>query len=112
MPQVSEVGLAQLVMMLPRARPGGTRSDAMAPAIVPRKNGVMTEENANAAPNRRRCQSSVTALQNDDADPRAMTPTASRVSVLKSVEATAENRGGNAVQTTTRTKISQTWLAS
>jgi len=58
MPQVNEVGLAQLVMMLPRARPGGTRSDAMAPAIVPRKNGVMTEENANAAPNRRRCQSS------------------------------------------------------
>ena len=80
MPQISEVGLAQLVMMLPRARPGGTRSDAIAPAIVPKKKGVTMEENANAAPNNRRCQSSVTALRNANADPRAMMPIATRVS--------------------------------
>ena len=80
MPQISEVGLAQLVMTLPRARPGGTRPEAIAPAIVPKKKGVTMDENANAAPNNRRCQSSLTALRKANADPRAMMPIATRVS--------------------------------
>ncbi len=49
-PASSEVGFSQLPSTSPRAMPGGTRPEAIAPATVPRKNGVTTDELANAAP--------------------------------------------------------------
>ncbi len=52
------------------------------------------------------------ALRNANAEPRAMTPSATSVSGMYSVEEMAANSGGNAVHISTSTKISQTWLAS
>jgi hypothetical protein len=106
------VGFSQLVTTFPRASPGGTRPDATPPAIAPRKNGVTTDENANAAPNIRCCHTSVAAFRNANAEPRAITPSATSVSGMYRVEAIDANSGGNAVHISTRTKISQTWLAS
>ena len=108
----TETGFHQLVTASPVPIPGGTRPDATPPATAPRKNGVMTEEAANAAPNRRRCQTCVTVLRNANAEPRTMIPNAARVSGMYRVEATAPNSGGKQVHSTTSTKISQTWLAS
>ena len=47
-----------------------------------------------------------------NAVPRKMIPIAARNSGIESVEKTEPNATGNAVQTITSTKISQTWLAS
>jgi hypothetical protein len=41
-----------------------------------------------------------------------ITPNAARVRGMIMVDITAANTGGNPVQSTTRAKISQTWLAS
>lgn len=49
-----EVGFHQLVTMSPAAMPSGMRPEAIPPATVPRKNGVRTEDAANAVPNSRR----------------------------------------------------------
>ena len=46
----------------------GTRPEATAPAAAPRKNGVMTDERAKAAPKIRRCHTSVTVFRNANAD--------------------------------------------
>jgi hypothetical protein len=104
----AETGLTQLVIASPRASPGGTRPEATAPAAAPRNHGVITEENANAAPNSRRAHPASIALRNANAAPRAMTPSATSVSGTYSVEEIAANAGGNAVHSRTRTKISQT----
>ena len=100
------------MIALPAPTAAGTRPAATAPATVPRKNGVITEENAKAAPKIRRCHTAVTLLRNANAEPRAITPNAAQVSGIHRVEATAPNSGGNAVHIMTSTKISQTWLAS
>ena len=47
-PPTHDVGPVQLVHRSPR--PSGTRPPAIAPGIMPRKNGVMTDDAANAAP--------------------------------------------------------------
>jgi hypothetical protein len=73
---------------------------------------VSTEEAANSPPNRRRWARFVLALRNAKAAPRAMIPSATRVNGMYRVDMTAANTGGNAVHSSTTTKISQTWLAS
>ena len=108
----TEVGFHQLRSRSPAASPAGTRPDAMAPATVPRKNGVSTDEDANAAPNTRRCHGTVLVLRNAKAAPRAMMPSAARVSGTYRVDITAAKTGGNPVHSSTRMKMSQTWLAS
>ena len=52
-PVMTDIGFSQLVIASPGAIPGGTRPDATPPAAAPRKNGVTTDEDANAAPNSR-----------------------------------------------------------
>src|SRR5437879_13328818 len=85
-------------MTSPLAVPSGTRPDAMAPAIVPRKNGVITDESANAAPKMRRSHSSLSALRNANAEPRKMMPSAAAVSGMYNVDAMAAKTAGNPVQ--------------
>jgi hypothetical protein len=86
--------LSQLVIRLPRALPGGTRPVATPPATAPRKKGVSTEDAAKLAPKTRLSHIASTTLG------------------MIMVDITAANTGGNPVQSTTRAKISQTWLAS
>ena len=50
----STVGFTQLVITSPARSPAGTRPDATPPTTAPRKNGVTSEDNANAAPKNRR----------------------------------------------------------
>src|SRR4029077_17052652 len=109
---ISDVGLSQLVITSPRAMPTGTRPEAIAPATVPRKKGVTTDDAAKAIPNARWSDSSDTAPRKAKAEPRRITPNATAVSGTYSVDAIAEKTVGNPVQVTTRAKISQTWLAS
>jgi len=87
---------------------------ATAPAMVPRKNGVTTEEAAKQAPKRRLSHSSDsgTALRKAKAAPRMITPKATAVSGRYSVDMIEANASGKPVHSTTRAKISQTWLAS
>jgi hypothetical protein len=92
--------------------PGGTRPVATPPATVPRKNGVTTEEAAKLAPKMRFSQRASVTLRKANAAPRMITPNAARVSGMMSVDITDANASGNPVQSTTTTKISQTWLAS
>lgn len=107
-----EVGLTHAPTRSPLARPGGTRPDATAPATVPRKNGVSTDDSAKAAPNRRCCHSSVLLLRNANAAPLPMIPKAASVRGMYSVDITAAKTAGKPVHSITSTKISQTWLAS
>src|SRR6202035_4744234 len=107
-----DVGLSQLEMTLPCAMPRGTRPDEIAPATVPRKNGVTTDEIANAAPKGRCNDSPVTAPRKANAEPRRMMPIAVAVSGMYKVEAIAANTVGKPVQVTTSAKMSQTWFAS
>src|SRR5258706_14388775 len=93
-PPSTEVGFHQLRTRAPAANPGGTRPDAIAPATVPRKNGVSTDEVANAAPNRKRCHSTSAALRKAKAAPRAMMPSAASVSGRDSVDMTAAKTRG------------------
>src|ERR1700688_673397 len=51
-PPISEVGLIHEPTRSPYP-PAGTRPEAMAPATVPRKNGVISDEPAKIAPNKR-----------------------------------------------------------
>src|SRR6185312_4729902 len=81
-PVITDTGFHQLVIALPAPTAAGT---------VPRKNGVITEEKAKAAPKIRRCHTAVTLLRNANAEPRAITPNAAQVSGIQRVEATAPN---------------------
>src|SRR4051812_34547164 len=92
--------------------PGGTRSEAIAPAAAPRKNGVNTDDAANATPKSRCRDNSRLALRNANAAPRPIMPNATRVSGMYNVDAIAANTGGKTVHKRTSTKINQTWLAS
>ena len=104
--------MSQLRSTSPAPTRVGTRPEAIAPVAAPRKNGVTTEERAKAAPKSRRSAGSVTDLRKAKAEPRRMTPKATAVSGTESVAMIAANAEGNAVHTTTRAKMSQTWLAS
>jgi hypothetical protein len=73
---------------------------------------VISEDSANDAPRKRRMPRVVTLLRNANAAPRAIMPNAARVSGMYRVVTTAANAPENAVQSTTSTKMSQTWLAS
>src|SRR5215213_11443854 len=111
-PPSTDVGFTQLVTTSPSAMPGGTRPEATPPTTAPRKYGVTRDDRAKPAPRKRRIGSVVMLLRKAKAAPRAIMPNAARVSGMYSVVTTAANAPENAVHSTTRTKISQTWLAS
>ena len=56
------------------------RPEATAPAMAPRKKGVMTDEAAKAAPRPRRAGTPWNCLRNTKAEPRRMMPMATAVS--------------------------------
>src|SRR5829696_7582943 len=103
-----EVGLIQLDHGSPALPPAGTRPDAMAPATAPMQNGTITDEVANAAPKLRWLDVRVTSLRNAKAEPRNTMPSAAIESGTKSVSMIDANASENAVQSTTRQKMSQT----
>src|SRR5258708_9705579 len=106
-----DVGLVQL----PSGSPPplvGTRPEAIPPATVPRKNGVITDDTANATPNIRCCDKVSETLPNANPARRPTIPTAASANGMYSVSMIAANAPGNAVQRTTRQKINHTWLAS
>src|SRR3954470_18774844 len=111
-PPSTEVGLFQLVTTLPVAMPGGTRPEATAPTIAPRKYGVTTDDSANDAPRNRCIRGVVMVLRKANAPPRTTIPKPASVNGMYSVEATAAKAVGKPVHSTTSTKISQTWFAS
>src|SRR3954470_12732535 len=111
-PPSTDVGLIQLVITFPSAMPGGTRPEATPPTTAPRKKGVTSEDRAKPAPRKPRMGSVGMLLRKAKAAPRAIIPKAASVNGMYSVVTTAAKAPENAVQSTTRTKISQTWLAS
>ena len=107
----SEVGVTQTEKPF-RAPVSGTCPAAMAPATVPRKKGVRTEEMANTAPLARWAAVRTETLRKAKPEPRSTMPRAASPSGTYSVRITAANPTGKALQATTRQKISHTWLAS
>jgi hypothetical protein len=111
-PISTEVGFSHDDHTSPAALPTGTRPDAIPPTAAPRQKGISTEEEANSAPSTRASRIVPACPRSANAAPRKMIPSAARKSGTESVEKIEPNATGNAVQTTTRTKISHTWLAS
>ena len=84
----------------------------MAPTTVPMKNGVSSEEKAKVAPAARCWGSRDSSSRKANPAPRSTIPARASHSGSAAVVITAANACGNAVQKMTRSKISQTWLAS
>ena len=84
----------------------------MPPATAPKQNGVSTDEPANAMPLSRCSAVRIDTFRNAKPDPRSTMPNAAMPSGTYSVVMIAANACGNPVQSTTRQKISQVWLAS
>ncbi len=84
----------------------------MAPATAPMQNGTSTDDAANAAPKFRWLDVRVTSLRNAKLEPRNTMPSAAIDSGTNSVSVIDANASENAVHSTTRQKISQTWFAS
>ena len=95
-----------------RHRRPGTCPDATAPTTQPRKKGTSTDESANVAPSARASEIVAASPRRANAAPRRMIPTAARNSGTYRVSMIGPKAFGKHVQSTTRTKISQTWLAS
>ena len=111
-PTTSESGLSQLDTASPAALPTGTRPPAIAPTTVPMKNGVSSEATSKSPWETTRPRDRRAALWKANPDPRRTMPSAARLSGMNSVEKIASNADEKPVHSTTRTKISQTWLAS
>ena len=111
-PISSESGLSQLVTASPAALPVGTRPPAIAPTTVPMKNGVSSDAKPNDDWASARPRKRPAVLWNANPAPRKTMPRAARLSGMNSVEKMASNAAENAVQSTTSTNTSQTWLAS
>jgi hypothetical protein len=71
--------LIQLDTGSPAIPPAGTRAEAMAPAIVPKQYGTITDEMAKAAPKLRLSRVRNTALRKAKPDPRSTMPKAAMV---------------------------------
>ena len=105
--------MIQLSTGSPASPPAGTRPVAMAPAIAPKQYGTSKRADANAAPK-------ATAVAGRGAPscgtrssaPRSTMPSAARVSGTNRVRVIDAYAVGNDVQSTTKMKISHTWLAS
>ena len=92
--------------------PTGTLPATIAPTTVPMKNGVSSDASPKMTSAARLAPIRLAVLWNAKPAPRSTIPSAARLSGMNSVEKIASNALENAVQSTTSTKISQTWLAS
>ena len=111
-PPSNEVGLTQLPTGSPPMPVAGTRLGRDAAGHRTMKNGVITDDRAKAAPVARCSRVRRATLRKAKPDPRNTMPSAARPRGMYSVRMMAAKAGGKAVQSTTRQKISQTWLAS
>ena len=111
MPPTSEVGPVHEVHRSPGPW-AGTRPEATAPAMVPNRNGVTTEDVANITPWNRARASVGDILRNANAAPRITIPAPARQNGTNSVSMIEANASGKPVQRYTSTKTSHTWLAS
>ena len=111
-PVSSETAFSQLVSGSPSALPSGTRPEATAPTTVPMKKGVSSDESPKHARARRRSRARGASRWKANPAPRSTIPRAARLSGMNSVEKIAAKADENAVQRTTSTKISHTWLDS
>src|SRR5204863_8074938 len=96
----------------PAAFPTGTRWAAIAPTTVPRANGVRIDESENAVSTTRCSFRSAVPARSAYVVPRKMIPIPAMNSGTARVEAIDPNAVGYPVQTTTRTKMSQTGFAA
>ncbi len=76
------------------------------------KNGVSSDESPNRRSASLRPLSLRAVLWKANPEPRSTMPSAARLSGMNNVEKIEANAVENPVQSTTSTKISQTWLAS
>ena len=76
------------------------------------KNGVSTDETANSRSAQRAGPVARATSWKAKPAPRSTIPSAARLSGMNSVDMIAAKAAGNAVHSTTSTKISQTWFAS
>ena len=106
-----DVPLHQLVNRSPLPS-AGTRPEATAPTTAPMKNGVSSDEMANDAPSTRCTASRPATWRRAKLAPRRTMPSAASESGTNSVVPIAEKASGNPVHSTTRMKMSHTWLAS
>ena len=90
----------------------GTCPVATAPTTVPMKNGVISEEDAKVAPVSCCTRIRWAVCRKANPTPRSTMPSSDRLSGTNSAVMMAANAGGNAVHSSTRMKISHTWLAS
>ena len=105
------VGEVQAARTLP-AGCTGTCPVTTAPTTVPMKNGVISEAAANVAPVSCCIRSRSAVCRKANPTPRRTIPSRDRLSGTNSAVMMAANAGGNAVHSSTRMKISHTWLAS
>ena len=84
----------------------------MAPTTVPMKNGVSSDESPKSAWETLRSRALGASRWKANPAPRRTMPKAARLRGMNRVEKIAAKAAENAVQSTTSTKISQTWLAS
>src|ERR1700674_2759582 len=95
-PPTSDVGLSQELIRSPYP-PAGTRPDAIAPATVPKKNGVISDDAAKTAPNNRASAKVAAYLRKAKLAPRNTIPASASHNGMNKVVVAAANAIGNPV---------------
>ena len=101
-PPIIEVGVSQLPSSSPSPS-SGTRPEAIAPAVAPRKNGVISEEPAKTTPNSCAWRTLPAYLRKANAAPRSTMPSRARSIGRISVLIAAAKAVGKPVHHVTRT---------
>ena len=107
-PTITDTGFSQLVTGSPSAFPTGTLPDATAPTTVPMKNGVRSDERPKTRVASRLPLSLRAVCWKANPEPLRTMPSAARLSGMNRVEKIDPKASANAVQSTTRAKMSQT----
>src|SRR5258708_6393549 len=100
-PPTTDVGLSHDLIGSPYP-PAGTRPEAIAPATVPRKNGVISDEAAKIAPKSLACAYVSAYLRNAKPAPRSTIPASASIIGVNSVVMAAAKATGNPVHHITR----------
>src|ERR1700693_1026784 len=101
-PAISDVGVIHVQIRSPYPR-AGIRPEAIAPATVPRKNGVISDDAAKIAPNNLAWVKVSAYLRNAKLAPRKTIPASASISGMNRVVVAAANAAGKAVHQNTRT---------
>src|SRR6476660_5106900 len=101
-PPTTDVGLSHDLIGSPYPS-AGTRPEAIAPATVPRKNGVITDEPAKITPKNLACAYVSAYSRNAKPAPRSTIPASASIIGINSVVVAAAKAMGNPVHHMTRT---------